>query len=99
MEVNLTPDLIAGELDRIQWFEEELGTRLAPLGELEAASLFLVLADDGRVFAVCEDAYFVGASFETGLKNIVTGTAAERGHLDPSILAYGDITRDRSEGR
>jgi hypothetical protein len=75
-DFDLRPELAQGESDRFQEFEKKLGVRLYPLGEAHRGHCFLVIDENGRVYAAMDDIAVLGENFEAGIENLILGRSA-----------------------
>lgn len=68
-----TPLAALGELEYLRPFGEALHTTLFPIGEAEDGRAFLLIAGDGRVVAVQDNAWILGTGIEAALEALVLG--------------------------
>lgn len=68
----IDPALALGEDDRFADFSAMLGVRLFPLGEV-GNQAFLALGEDGRVYALMLDLWWVGDSIDEAVERLVRG--------------------------
>lgn len=73
----INPSLVVYEGDRFEDFEKVLETTLYPLGEAESGHVFLAVSEDGRIFLVMMDLWFVANSFDEALENLILGKMPE----------------------
>jgi hypothetical protein len=80
----------AGEFERVDFWQRQLGQRLTPLGELVACESILLLGESGYVF--CEWSNIIaecGSSFEDALES--TLIIAQRRPLKRAVDAEGKL--------
>jgi hypothetical protein len=70
--VVIDPMLAWGEDDRFEEFENLLHTTMYPLGEISGGA-FLVIDEQGRVFIIFEDLFFVADTFDEALDDLLNG--------------------------
>jgi hypothetical protein len=80
----IDPTLALGEDDRFTDFSEMLGVRLFPLGEVGNQAL-LALGEDGKVYALMLDLWWVGDSIDEAIERLVRGLS---GRLLIDEIAY-----------
>jgi hypothetical protein len=70
--------LAAGEGERFGQVEGELGVSLFPLGEAGNGHVFLAIGEDGRVYALMDEAWILGETMEEALDALVSGRSHRR---------------------
>jgi hypothetical protein len=71
--VEINPSLVIYESDRFEVFEKNLEINLYPLGETDGGHSFLTVGEDGRIFLVMMNVWFVANSFDEALENLILG--------------------------
>ncbi len=64
------------EDDRFAEYEEELNTKLYPLGLATGSHYFIAVAEDKRVFLLMDNLIFLGEAFDEALENLILGRSA-----------------------
>lgn len=80
----IDPVLALGEDDRFADFSQMLGVPLFPLGEV-GHEAFLALGEDGKVYALMLDLWWVGDSIDEAVERLVRGRS---GRLLIDEVAY-----------
>lgn len=71
--LDLNPSLAEGEFDRFEPFEDRIGDKLYPLGEVDGGYGFLAIDTQGRVFWVMDFIQFVAERFDEALEVLLLG--------------------------
>ncbi len=65
---DLNPLLVIGENDRFEAFEEILKAKLYPLGEADGGHAFLAVSEDGKIYLLMMNLFFVADNFDETLE-------------------------------
>lgn len=73
LDYSINPSLAAYESDRFDSFEKELKINLFPLGEAGGGHGFVAVGEDGKIYLLMMNIWFVAYSFDEALENLTLG--------------------------
>jgi hypothetical protein len=70
---HLDPSLTAGEADRFEEYEQTLGEKLFPLGEVDEGHAYLVMSESGKTYLLMDFLIYLAPTFEEAMEALIEG--------------------------
>ncbi|WAS94882.1 SUKH-3 domain-containing protein [Nannocystis punicea] len=74
---HLDPSLAAGEGDRFEGYEQTLGERLFPLGEVDDGHAYLVISESGKTYLLMDFLIDLAPTFGEAMEALIEGKRGE----------------------